>query len=80
MKVSWDDYSQLNGKIKFMFQTTTFSLSCARNVSVTLPVLGRLAPTSDEHLLQSLDGVNEWQAIHCPCLAFEGKWNTLINW
>jgi len=20
--VSWDDYSQLNGKIKFMFQTT----------------------------------------------------------
>jgi len=22
MKVSWDDYSQLNGKIKFMFQTT----------------------------------------------------------
>jgi hypothetical protein len=22
MKVSWDDYSQLNGQIKFMFQTT----------------------------------------------------------
>ena len=22
MKVNWDDYSQLNGKIKFMFQTT----------------------------------------------------------
>ena len=22
MKVSWDSYSQLNGKIKFMFQTT----------------------------------------------------------
>jgi hypothetical protein len=26
--VSWDDYSQLNGKIKFMFQTTNQILFC----------------------------------------------------
>jgi len=45
MNVSWDDYSQLNGKIKAMFQTTNQIISTISTTSTTSTIMSTISTT-----------------------------------